>query len=191
MRTALTRMEWIADGLIVCSLVAIALVLLGALLNRLIQGSASLRHAIWFAIAICILATPIASHWIPGVLPESDRVTSSAAPHVDHPVSVSVLPDAKIDTIAESNENRTDRRERGSQGGSIDWLADGEASPIVMPPKDPFQKMSMTAIFKTFLVSVWFLGITIYLVRIWKARLFLASLFHRSGTLSAEPLSVP
>ena len=66
----------IATGLLVWSLYAALIVLMGVASSWVFRKrSASLRHSIWFATSMCIVATPIVSLWVPGIIP---RVVATA-----------------------------------------------------------------------------------------------------------------
>ena len=183
MNTLLYLCGWISSGLLICSASAVAFTFLGAGLNRLFQRrSAAFRHSIWLATSICIVATPLASIWIPGILPrstarlqideperltlaESDRVRSSN-PTTENRIAVPDVYDPKDRTLHDRG------RDSGKAIGTIAFSSASRTSLI----------QSAMPVLYAGIAACWFTGLLFYVLCLWRARRELVAAFRQSSS---------
>ncbi len=183
MNTTWINYGMIATGLFLWSGSAVGIVALGAGLNRFFRGaSAAFRHSIWLATSVCILATPFASFWLPGVLP-----SSPSAAHLESEMQT------RKEIVATRQRVSTD--EMISIEPKILEPANAhelELSPsqFANTPKDiPTTRKSTIPVVCVCVVVFWILGVIVCLVRLFQARIKLARAFDISNAAMDIPLA--
>ncbi len=184
MKTLLFEASFIVDGLLFVSLTAAAIVVFGEGLCRLFSHcAASYRHAIWLATSVCVLATPVVSTWVPGILPRfSDRA--------NHATRLSTVPGGDLsDTTSPLRENEPVSTNFVTSTNTADSSVEQPTPPERSPQASRSSNPTMLSWMNACLVVLWIVGALIYLLRIWRARNQLARLFRNGISTIEQPLA--
>ncbi len=190
MNSVWISLDAIANGLCFSSLIAVALVGFGSGLNRLFaNSSASFRHSIWLAISICVLATPVASLWIPGVLPRATLSSQFAASVIQSEEVGTVISNSQMDIKLNSGEPPKHEPVSLPETGPRADLNQGASSTVAERLATLSTRKSEVQHFYHWFVCIWIAGMIIFMCRIWQARKKLASAFHQNDESIGESLS--
>jgi beta-lactamase regulating signal transducer with metallopeptidase domain len=170
----------ISTGLFFWSLYAGLIVLLGVVANwKLQKRSASFRHSVWFATSICIVAIPIVSAWVPGILPRFAAVTQSVALSSQRIELQAIDRNAPITTLAVLD--RSDELDGELSIKSSEESISANQVFLTDSPRQVSAEMINGAIpFGSIVSGCWVLGMMVYWSRIYLSRRRLAIAFRQS-----------
>lgn len=195
MRFFLLDVDSTASGLMIWSLLAAAIIVFGAGLNRLLHHwAASYRHAIWLATSICVLATPTVSYWVPGMLPRFSGETRIGAFQTTTSADLATSHAVPQSGNFRSESLQNDSHSAGTPEPAIAALNSAEfviekEPRATQKPLRAVSSPSVRPLLYKCLVSCWIAGVVIYLLRIWRARMELATAFRASNATCDEPLA--
>jgi outer membrane protein assembly factor BamB len=178
-------LDFIVVGLLLWSLSAAAIVTLGAGISRVLSHwAASYRHAIWLATSICIVLTPIASSWVPGMLPRWSKSQS---------VETRIAADSENDSLSivspQSVPNETPLATAPVLAASYSPELNHKTEPTRKAEVQAWvSKQMLYRCLITGLLACWISGTGIYVLRIWRARRQLAQLFGPPNAIADDSL---
>ena len=179
-------------GLALWSVIAILVVAFGALTDRLYKStSGAFRHSIWLSTAACIALTPVATFWIPGLLPQSNS-SKSVSERIESSTR-SVKPRVERETFESKNDSTVSNADHLVQAqphslASIEFnqqnaIASNERRENLYASSNLWNGMVIA------ILLCWTAGIIVCLRRIFIARFELASIFAKAAEVNAmEPI---
>ena len=171
----------IATGLFYWSLYAALIVLLGVFSSWMLRKrSAALRHSIWFATSVCIVATPFASLWVPGILPRfGEKVPANSLLMQKNELQARERVPKRNPRI-EYRPDGVDGELTSLKAGAETNIAQQEFSTNSASVLDSKSVLSAFSI-GSMTTGCWFFGMMIYWSRIYWSRRKLTEAFRRSN----------